>query len=598
MQRAAYARLLSGLQTITEQPHHQPTATSSAPPPPPSRPPSRPRSRTAVISRDTATHPSFPRGPLAVIDQEGEGLIAHFADQKRTDTGADHLLDLVHWALNAGIGRARLHKNARNDADPLLVLTLPAMQYLGLPPALDNRNQLRLPDSHPEISRLRDAGFRLTRSGFGPWARVYLPVENGKRSCVQLALTGWGALSDRDGWNLPDLQPGPLAALLGTYADRVITPAGSTAVCGQELMTALRPATRADYSPAAGRWVSAQNANALVEPLEPAPPEAHDAHPLAKGRRPEDAMNEEAWDWSRPPADDEATTYAHVVGIDINLAFVAAASSLDVGLNAPPRHAASPPFDPKVPGTWLCDFSQAPHDPRLPSIFTPHGLPPTGPAWYATPTLTYAAEELDLKVKPLQAYLRDDKGRYLAPWYKHLRNAYLETMADAGVHENMTPEAFLRAMQNLPDAGPELLALLKAIKATGKGGIGKLREGPRGTTVPYQRWAALDTPTWRPDIRAAVISKARTLMHGKMRKLADLTGRYPLAALSDCAVYPAHQPTATDVVPSGDDGSKLPGHFHLGVNPGYAKQEGTRPMSWYLQQHHQNLNPARHIKGS
>jgi hypothetical protein len=87
-------------------------------------------------------------------------------------------------------------------------------------------------------------------------------------------------------------------------------------------------------------------------------------------------------------------------------------------------------------------------------------------------------------------------------------------------------------------------------------------------------------------------------MHGKMRKLADLTGRYPLAVLSDCAVYPAHQPTATDVVPSGDDGSKLPGHFHLGVNPGYVKQEGTRPMNWYLQQHHQNLNPARHIKGS
>ncbi|WP_315904092.1 hypothetical protein [Streptomyces sp. CBG31] len=379
MQRAAYARLLSGLQAITEQPHQQPTATSSAPPPPPSQPPSRPRSRTAVTSRDTAPHPSFPRGPLAVIDQEGEGLIAHFADQTWTDTGADHLLDLVRWALNAGIGRARLHKNARNDADPLLVLAPPAIQHLGLPPALDDRNQLRLPDSHPEISRLRGAGFLLTRSGFGPWTRVYLPVENGKRSCVQLALAGWGALSDRDGWNLPDLQPGPLAALLGTYADRVITPTGSTAVCGQELMTALRPATRADYSPAAGRWVSAQNANALVGPLEPALPEAHDAHPLAKGRRPEDAMNEEAWDWNRLPSDDEAAAYAHVVGIDINLAFVAAASSLDVGLNSPPRQAASPPFDPAVPGTWLCDFSQAPHDPRLPSIFTPTACRPPDP---------------------------------------------------------------------------------------------------------------------------------------------------------------------------------------------------------------------------
>ncbi|MFE9046365.1 telomere-associated protein Tap [Streptomyces sp. NPDC007818] len=594
MQRAAYARLLSGLQAITAHPP-QDTAGST---PPPSPPTPRHAPRPAATSRNTPPPSSFPRGPLAVIDQADECLVAYFADQTRADTEADHLLGLVQWALNAGIGSPRLHKNTRNDADPLLVLTPPAMHYLGLPPALTDRNQLRLPDSHPELSRLRDAGFHLTRSGFGPWARVYLPIKEGKRSCVQLALTGWGALSDRDGWNLPDLRPGPLAALLGIYADRVITPTGSTAVCGQELMTALRPATRADYSPAAGRWVSAENANALVKPLDPAPPEAHDAHPLAQGRQPEDAMNEEAWDWNRPPTDHEATAYPHVVGIDINLAFVAAASSLDVGLNAPPRHTVNPPFDHKVPGAWLCDFSQVPHDPRLPSVFTSHGLPPTGPAWYTTPTLAYAAKELGLEINPLEAYLRDDNGRYLEPWYKRLRSAYMQTMADAGVHENMTPQAFLHAMQNLSEADPGLLGLLKAIKATGKGGIGKLREGPRGITALYQRWAALDTPTWRPDIRAAVIAKARTLMHGKMRKLADLTGRYPLAVLTDCVVYPAHHPTALDVIPSTPDGSKLPGHFYLGVNPGYAKQEGTQPMTWYLQQHDQNLNPARHIKNT
>lgn len=63
---------------------------------------------------------------------------------------------------------------------------------------------------------------------------------------------------------------------------------------------------------------------ALWKPIEPVPPEAHDAHPLAQGRVLQDAMDEEAWDWSRTPTDAE---FAHDVGIDINLAFIAAACS-------------------------------------------------------------------------------------------------------------------------------------------------------------------------------------------------------------------------------------------------------------------------------
>ncbi|MFF9795355.1 telomere-associated protein Tap [Streptomyces bacillaris] len=595
MQRAGYARLLSGLQSMGVPNHRQPATTGDSVRTPQPQSQVRPPTRSVPARNHPAPKSRFPHGPLAVIDQAGEGLTAHFADQTSTDVEADHLVDLIQWALSAGLGHERLHPHGK-DADPLLVLTPPAMQYLGLPPTLEDRVGLRLPDSHPQISKLQAAGFKLTRSGFGPWTRTYLPVKDGKRACVQLALTGWGALSERDGWRLPSLPPGPLARLLGTYADRVITPTGSTAVCGQEVMTALRPPTRAERSPTGAGWVSAHNDNALSHPLEPAPCEAHDAHRLAQGRLPEDAMHEEAWDWSRIPTDSESTEFTHVVGLDINLAFVSVASSLVVGLNSAPRHVTRPHFDPKIPGAWLCDFSDAALDPRLPSPFTPTGQPPIGPAWYATPTLQHATQTLKINVQPLEAYLRDDSGRYLDPWNKRLSNAYKDTMAEAGIHPGMRQDVFLHAMQNLPDASEELLGLLAAIKATGKGGIGKLREGPRGTTAPYQPWPALNTPTWRPDIRAAVISRARTLMHSKMLKLAALTGRYPLAVLSDCVIYPAHRATALDVVPTGPDGQGLPGTFRLGVSPGYVKQEGTQPMDWHHHTHAQGINPARYIK--
>ncbi|MFF9511483.1 hypothetical protein ACF1BU_34500 [Streptomyces sp. NPDC014724] len=46
-------------------------------------------------------------------------------------------------------------------------------------------------------------------------------------------------------------------------------------------------------------------------------------------------------------------------------------------------------------------------------------------------------------------------------------------------------------------------------------------------------------PTWRPDIRAAVISKAGVNMHRKLNTMAKITGPYPLAVLSDCVVCPS-----------------------------------------------------------
>ncbi|MGW0652674.1 telomere-associated protein Tap [Streptomyces umbrinus] len=598
--RAAYARLLEGLKALERPEPSQPPArpTPAAPPataadqpeqptlfPATDHMPSSPRSKTAFAQ------PGIPTGPLAVIDHT-DTLVAHFTNGSQLRLEADDLVSLLQWTLRSGLSGDKLSKQGLDrDCDPLIVLTPAASAALHLPVALDDRARLRLADSHPVIAQLRQAGFSLTRRGFGPWPSVFRPVRNNKRASVQLAVTAWGALS-QDGWNLPPLSPADLARVLGAYTDRLLTPRGSTAVCGVELMTALRPPTRPRRAPGGG---GEPNPRGLHTVLEPAPPEAPDAHPLARGRLPQQAMEEEAWDWSRPPSQQETAEFPHVVGLDTNLAFAAASSGLPVGLNSPPRHALAPAFDDKIPGAWYCDLTHAVLDPRLPSPFTATGQAPTGPAWYTTPTLAYA-QELGVDVQPIEAYLRDDTGPYLTSWYERIRDAYLATMADLGVHVKIPQADYLAAMKTLATADPALLGLLAAIKATAKGGLGKLREGPRDITAPYTRWPALNKPTWRPDIRAAVVSRARVTLHRKMRKMAEGTGRYPLAVLSDCALYPAHVPTALDVVPPGPEQQGVPGFVRLGVNPGWAKEEGTQSMTWYQQQYDQGINPARYVK--
>ncbi|MFJ3883305.1 telomere-associated protein Tap [Streptomyces sp. NPDC090077] len=569
----------------------------NAQPPTPHRPPQRPA---------PARTPLAGNGPLAVLDGTGH---AHAAGGLLLPHPTSGLPDLVAWALGpeADLRAPRLHHNGR-DGDPLLVLTAPAAERLGLPLALEDRRALRLPDNHPVIKQLTKAKWQLTRRGFGPWPRIYRPASpTTGRQCVQLAVLPWGALDSRAwGEDTADLSAPELAELLTTYAARVLTPRGSTAVTGLELMTALRPPTRAARNPQTNTWESAPVPGSLTRPVDPAPPEAPDEHPVvaalyprAHQRTPDEVLDEEAYDWIRDPEllTDAECARTHAVGIDVNMAFAAAANRLTVGLG-PAVHSTAPRFDPKLPGCWLADLSSLALDPRLPSPFTPHGKPPTGPAWYATPTLAYA-QELGHEVRPAEAWTRPDNGPYLDAWYTRLRDAYMATMADLGITPSLTESEFLTAMTTYKtDASPTSTAVLSAIKSTVKGGIGKLRERPQGAAYrPGEAWPALERPTWRPDIRAAVISTARVNMHRKMRKLATEAGLHPIAVLSDCAVYLSDGPSPLDFLPHTPEGKPLPGGFRLGVSPGMVKHEGTQPLLWAVQLLDQQLNPARHIKG-
>ncbi len=609
----------------TPAPEAPPTRTTApprpprrqAPPPPP--PPHREAARTPHRAPAPAPDPRFENGPLAVVDVEDGSVLAYCPGGLVLDVPAKSIPALVDWTLReARLGQPRLAGSGK-DADPLLVLTEAALERYGLPVALTDEERLagRIPENHKAVKQLARSDWRLTKRGFGPWARIYRPAKGAERACVQLCVPAWHALDARHWGDAAQLPSAELAHLLGVYASRVMTPRGSTAVTGLELMTALHPPTRASAPGPDGRRHSEHNPGSLgKDPVDCAPCEAPDGHPLLADlprfhvRGPAEKLFEEAYDWARPLTDAECMR-RNLVGIDVNMAFAAGANGLTVGLGAP-AYVEKPVFDPKLPGSWLVDLSHVDlsrvkagkewvdlDGDLLPSPFTPKGDRPEGPAWYATPTVAYAVE-LGYEVRPLEAWVRHDNGRYLDAWYARLRDAYLATMAELGVGADLSPEDFLTAMNGYRRRDPHLAIVVSAIKATVKGGLGKLRERPRGEGWrPGRPWRALSRPTWRPDIRAAVISRTRVNMHRKIVRHAAFTGQYPVAVLSDCAVYATDGTSPLDFLPYRE-GKPLPGGFKLGVNPGLVKWEGTQSVLWGEGVRERfdapELNLARYIK--
>ncbi|MFB7757072.1 multiprotein-bridging factor 1 family protein [Streptomyces sp. NPDC056121] len=582
----------------------------------------RPGAKKAAPAGTSAsgTDARFENGPLAVADVEDGQVLAYCVGGLVLDVPAKSLPSLVEWTLReARLGQPKLSGPGK-DGDPLIVLTEAALEHYGLPARLADEGRLagRLPEGHKVVKQLARQEWKLTKRGFGPWARIYRPAQGSERACVQLCIPSWDALDTRHWAYAAQLPPVELARLLGTYASRVMTPRGSTAVTGLELMTALHPPTRAGAPDGNGVRTSERNPGSLgKEPVDPAPCEAPDGHPVLADlprfhvRGPAEKLFEEAYDWARPLTDDECMR-RNLVGIDVNMAFAAGANGLLVGLAQAPTHVKAPVFDPKLPGSWLVDLSHVDlsrvksgkewvklDGELLPSPFTPKGERPTGPAWYATPTVAYA-QELGYDVTPIEAWVRYDNGRYLDGWYNRLRDAYIATMADLGVSADLSPQEFLAAMEGYRQHDPELAVVVSAIKATVKGGLGKLRERPRGEGwKPGQPWRALARPTWRPDIRAAIISRTRINMHRKIVKHAAFTGQYPVAILSDCAVYAVDGAGPLDFLPYRED-KPLPGGFKLGVNPGLVKHEGTQSVLWGEGVREQfnapELNLARYIK--
>ncbi|MGW3304823.1 helix-turn-helix domain-containing protein, partial [Streptomyces rubiginosohelvolus] len=256
------------------------------------------------------TDPRFENGPLAVVDVEEGKVLAYGVGGLVLDVPAKSLPSLVEWTLKeAKLGQPKLSGPGR-PADPLLVLTKAALERYGLPVTLtaQERDAGRIPEDHKVIKQLTRADWKLTKRGFGPWARIYRPAKGSERQCVQLCIPSWNALDPRFWDNAAQLPPAELARVLGTFATRVMTPRGSTAVTGLELMTALHPPTHAvrDEETGALRQADTKTPGSLgSDPVACAPPEAPDGHPVLNAlglprfhvRGPSEKLFEEAYDW-------------------------------------------------------------------------------------------------------------------------------------------------------------------------------------------------------------------------------------------------------------------------------------------------------------
>ncbi|MFF4291673.1 helix-turn-helix domain-containing protein, partial [Streptomyces sp. NPDC001633] len=304
--------------------------------------PARPATQSAAASRRPAVKkaakpaidPRFPHGPLAVLDGDG---CAYGVDGIVLECPATTVVELVEWTLReSGLGAPKLNRYGK-DSDPLIVLTATAAVKLGLPEHLEGHEQrrsLRLPEDHPVVKQVAKAKWQLTQRGFGPWARIYRKAQGRDRQCVQLAILSWDALDERSWPGVAEMEPADIARVLGIYAQRVITPRGSTAVSGLELMTALRPPTRPERDEETGNWISGYNPGSLgTRPMDPAPPEATPEHPVVvQSGWTGGFLNEEAYQWVRSvdTLSDEECLLPFVVGLDLNMAFLAAAARLVV----------------------------------------------------------------------------------------------------------------------------------------------------------------------------------------------------------------------------------------------------------------------------
>jgi hypothetical protein len=209
---------------------------------------------------------------------------------------------------------------------------------------------------------------------------------------------------------------------------------------------------------------------------------------------------------ARPLTDAENTCrYAH--GFDLNLAYLAALSSVSLGHGTPEHRTGGVDFDAKLPGYWFCQLD--PPGAPWPNPFGPTRGGEPGPAWHATPTVALAVENGQTPAIT-EALVWPERDRYLRPMYERLSKARGQLLADP------SPGA----------AGA--YGLVKDVVHTFPGWLARSR---RDDLVEW----------YRPEWAHAIIAQARTNFYRKLRKL----GAAPYLVDTDAAYYAADEPDPT-----------------------------------------------------
>lgn len=465
-------------------------------PPPPDPEPAPP------VARESAPVPAATLAarflaPLVVVDGAGGWLPdgRRLALPERLET----LADLLGWAEGLRLGLEQEH--AMPDDGQVWMMPDVAAR-LGLPEtAPEERGK-----SHRALEPARAAGW--TVAGLRSWMWAY---RHGGRT-LGLAVVGWMPPADH-----PMLGGEPsaeqLAARLGVWVARTgLTYRLTAGVTGLDLLDVLPRRVR------------------LASREAPAPPKPATVSTL-----------EDDYLWQRPPTPEESRL-EWVHAYDANAMYLSAAAQADLGIGEA-RHIGEPcEFDPALPGYWRIEPGTW-DDRLLPDLLDPMGRGRRWRSqWFTTPTLK-RLDALGYSVAPLEAYVWDERTRYLLPWSNLLRDARAALMAP-----ELADDPAARAV----------LAEVKFCYAMGVGMLGK----PPAKNRPRPAY-------YRPDWRHAVIAEARANLARKLHTAAE-AGRFPLAIATDCVLYASSEADPAAAVPAG---------FRLGTGLGQFKPAGTARMA-------------------
>ena len=548
----------------------------------------------------TAPAPTTPRpADAAGVDVVAGELVGY---PVALPAGTRTLVDVMAWAGSLELGAPKAGM-AWQRHDGIVYVSAEAAALLGLPKSAPK------PGGRAE-SALTRAGWEMGLSGLTGYTSLWRRTDAGKlsRSLVILPYLAAERPDAPEFTTMATDDDTPPAARLarrqnafGTLVDAPMVYTGG--VTGMALLKGRRP-VRLPMKDEEGRYVRDSEGRKLfrqapygleMDGAEMPRPIMHAAHPDAADRAPADVCAEEDFMWIRGGAPDRITLTdseragSHGIGLDTMTSFASVLERLSVPLGA---YEQTGPIDLNrkgIAGFGYADLSQLETEPELPHFATGGGQRPTGPGWYALHTLKYARSAYGWDGKVTKGYVTERTGALFEPWWPPLRDAYLALMARAGVTAELEPAAFLAAHAQYKDhADPDTLALLGMVKSLYKDVIGKFRQGPQGVEPEQlESWLSkvVASPWHRPDVRAYVLSAARTTSHYRYRKTFQANGRAPFAVSHDRAVYAAPSASPLDLTAGLVDasGKPLAGVIRLGVRPGSMKLEGIAPLSDLLE---------------
>ncbi|MFF9786321.1 hypothetical protein [Streptomyces nigrescens] len=483
----------------------------------------------------------------------------------------------------------------------MLCLSSAALKTLGLPAALPATDKALAALKKKLTTAAASVGMELSKE-IGPIFHAFRPVggTGGPKTSIRIVITPWiGQGSEKQQATsemIAQLAANPdgqldaltLARRIRTYVEDLgIAPGVTPATTSKLLLDAVRPRFES-YQDDNGERRFQLRDTALPDGDTAAPPAAGARHPLTRALvdQGEATCEEEDFKWWARPLTELEAVMPYAVACDVCASYLSVTQSLRLPLG-PLEHVTEPVWDTKTApaGLWWCDFTDVEVDPLLPHPATFHGMAPTGPGWYATPTVAYMVTEYGFDPTTItEAYLSSLTVPFLKEWTVRLREAYKRVYDVLGLRDGQDPEEFLTAYaahKQGASSSTELadaLVLATLYKAIYKGGIGKWADSARH--MDDETWLENVVTDWsyRPEVRFHIIAAARIANHRRMRKTFKKTGRAPFAVNVDCYLYATEKPSPLELLTPPDNGKPVLGVLRLGIGPGQFKHESSIPM--------------------